>query len=204
MIDTMTRELLGEVAARDFVTINLNKHEERLERILGREVFHRFSGGRQTGWAKRMQVLGFSSVVDTDWALRFKYHGDILGTCVYEKLGSRRTCLQYNGDIPEFALDNLEKYLKNNDRGWHRVTPHSSQILGFISVHSMQPLPVKLVRILPIVDPVMIGWAEEPPFVLRRSGWEVLKYSLGVVIAVWDEYKEVVDYKVDPKSLTLQ
>lgn len=178
MADITTMELLREVAERDFVTVELDEHEKRLERLLHREIFFRYSYIPHLGWAKRMQALGFHLVVDTDWALRFKYHGEILGQCVYEQRGSRRVEFQYNGDIPEFALDNLEKFTHGN--------------LAVVSIHSMEPLPVKLVRVLPIVDPVMIGWAESPRFVQRQSGWEALKYSLGIVIATWDEYKETL------------
>lgn len=180
MAEITTKELLREVAERDFIILELSKHEKRLEKILDREVFHRFAGRRHSVWAQKMQTLGFRIVVDTDWVLRFKFHGDIFGRCVYEARGSKRVYYQYNGDIPEFALDKLEEFL--------RLTGNHD----LVSIHSMEPLPVKLVRVLPVIDPVMIGWAETPRIVHRQSGWEALSNPLGVIIAAWDEYKETM------------
>lgn len=52
--------------------------------------------------------------------------------------------INYVGDIPDFALDNVEK-IKN-----------ISNLRNF-TIHSMQPMPVEFVKI----DPVMICWITE-------------------------------------------
>ena len=178
MADLMTMDLLKEVT-RDIVTPELSEHEKRLERVLGQKALKDYSYRRHSFWARRMQEQGFRLVVDIDWALKFKHHASIDGDCVFESRGSRRTIYQYCGDIPEFALDKLEIFLGG---------PLN---IGVVSIHSMQPLPVKLLRSLPVVDPVMIGWAESPRFSYKQSGWVARNDPLGVVIAVWDGDKEI-------------
>lgn len=206
MANVATVKLLREVPSI-LHPVTLTKHEKRLEVVVGREFVDRLSLQTQDEdtlrWLREVKKAGFHSIVTVDWALKFKHHASVIGHNVCEDLSMREdhglSWYYYRGDIPEFALDALELFKEASRKGRHRICNAD------VSVHSMMPLPMRIERAIPSVDPVMIGWEESPQFTLGLSGWGAGRgYYLGVIISVWDEFKEMVDYKVEVSDLTLQ
>ena len=206
MVNIATVKLLKEVP-NIFPSVTLSKHEKRLAAVAGIRVGPRIDTQDKDTlkWLNFTRKAGFRSIVDADWALRFKYHASVFGHTVCEDLSMREDHSQswywYNGDIPEFALDALEVYKKAERKYFPLQVPSNVMV----TLHSMERLPIKITKSLPANDPVMIGWEKSPVFTLGPSGWGANRdYYLGVIIAAWDEYKEVVDYKVKASDLTLQ
>jgi hypothetical protein len=88
------------------------------------------------------------------------------------------TSFKYVGDIPDFALDNMEKAKKAG--------------IKHFTIHSNLPLPVKRAEKMLKSDPIMIGWTENPTIKVDATG-SIKRMSRnieGVVIAVWDGDKE--------------
>lgn len=150
-------------------------HIDRVIEIKG-DINNLFSGAE----IKRYQKAGFCWFVTLDFIKHFKYHASIAGDCVSQHgNGNWITSyndLQYDGDIPDFALDNIEKAkLEGIDE---------------FSIHSNLPLPVKL----RLSDPIVIGWKSYHTIWLDRDGSPTFNdddIMMGVVVAAWDMEKEL-------------
>ena len=205
-MNTTTKDLLNEVP-KLFSSVALSAHEKRLEKVLGSVIERRGArSDEELAWLEVVEKAGFHSVVTTDWALRFKYHASVtmLTVCESDGIGDypKQIWYDYKGDIPEFALDALEAFKKVSGHGT-RVHPYEQRNAD-VTVHSMKPLPIKKTITLLRVDPVMIGWSDNPLFTLTNSRWLPRRNRLGVIIAVWDGFKEVEDYRVNVKDFALQ
>lgn len=189
-------KLLQEVPSLS-APVTLSAHEKRLERIAGRMIKRLSLDKDGTKWLKGLKDAGFDSIVTVDWALKFKYHAGISFLTVCEDSGMRedhkQTWYYYAGDIPESALDALELFNKVSCSREIYFTPHIRH--PYVTIHSMEILPIRMERTLQRVDPVLIGWMESPCFTLGPSGWGIQRDSTGVIIAAWDEENEIIDYK---------
>lgn len=116
---------------------------------------------------------GFIWKISLKKIMQYKYHAFVRGGW----------SPQYVGDIPEFALDNALKAIKIG--------------LSPITVHSMNELPVERIK----TDPIMVGWHGLTPSAIQLlQGERFLVFpdikeramtSIGFVIAVWDNDKEL-------------
>ena len=83
--------------------------------------------------------------------------------------------------MPDFAIDRL-KIAKGIGLKW-------------ITIHSMEPLPVEQHQIMMRIDPVLVGWKEKPWIHSNTNDyWDVgmgLDNIAGFVIAMWDMDKEL-------------
>jgi len=178
-----TAELVKSLALRPEFT-KLTEHEQRLEKVLEAQVVQR-------GWIDKFRVpaenfkdLGFYFLVSPKFALKFKNHASILGDCVgrfYSNDWGRKETKEvfhYVGDIPDLVLDKIE-FIK---------TKYSIPI---ISVHSMAPLPIRVEKRLPKIDPVAILWNVNPLFDKTLYGWRSWRDTIGAVIGIWDGDKEI-------------
>jgi len=104
--------------------------------------------------------------------LKFKYHVNIRGCGIayYSDKQARR----YVGDIPDFAISRAELAIRLGIR--------------YITLHSMNPLPVERIHI----DPVMVGWIQDPEIHTDISGrfFSYQRDNQGVVLAIWANEKE--------------
>ena len=125
--------------------------------------------------------------------------------------------IRYVGDIPEFALDNLDKF----NIVWDRLHIQTFQTLPIswgpgdlrkydhdnisgiftiipqytLTIHSAIPLPVQyndpVVIDLRKTDPVLVAWLDYPQIEWGKEKTIVHNHnSIGFVIAVWDNDKE--------------
>jgi hypothetical protein len=134
---------------------------------------------------EELRTAGFVWLVGADFIRQFPYHATLGQDIqwhdhrVFIKQGRLRKALVYQGDVPEFALDRVEK----------------AQNLGIsdFTIHSMLPLPVKFI----LTDPVLVGWPAMPMIEVIRYGktGQKLNFTVkditGVVIAVWDSNHEL-------------
>jgi hypothetical protein len=134
---------------------------------------------------EELRMAGFRWIVGTDFIRRFSYHAALGQDIqwhdhrVYEKQGRVRQALVYYGDIPDFALDRVEK----------------AQTIGIsnFTIHSILPMPIKFLQI----DPVLVGWPAMPSIEVLKKGKRnsKLRFTIeditGVVIAVWDANREL-------------
>ncbi len=116
--------------------------------------------------------------------------------------GEKYEKILYAGDIPEFALDRLELFNKVWD-SIYNIPLVNSNIVHYtrspaITIHSMSPLPIITERVkirdIPKVDPVLVGWLKDPRLVFDKGKtqlWGEDSQSLGIVLAVWDNDKEL-------------
>lgn len=116
---------------------------------------------------------GFVWFVKAVDILKFKFHVNIRGTGI--KYYSSGHSIRYVGDMPDFAIERAKTALN----------------LGIkdITLHSMEELPVTRVHI----DPVMVGWIDEPKFHTDEFG-ELFTYrpmNEGVVLAIWNNEREL-------------
>ena len=160
-------------------------HESRLNSVLEREIIKRPWYDDYFYYLHSLAQLGFRMVVNARFARKFKYHAILRGGPIVGKLKNAAVrgddCTEayyYVGDVPETALDRIEQFK-----------------YGPITVHSMSPLPLKITKFLPRVDPVAIGWIEYPEFIKTAFGWKTRspggKGGCGVVLAIWDGEKEI-------------
>ena len=118
---------------------------------------------------------------------RFPYvasvkNADVWGARFFDKMmaddivGMRTTRITYSGDIPDFALDNIERA---KQLGLHSVT-----------VHSIYPMPIHHER-LAFSDPVLIAWPRRISIEATTKGTAARRQRganmQGAVIAVWGE-----------------
>jgi hypothetical protein len=134
---------------------------------------------------QELRAAGFVWLVGANFIRRFPYHAALGPDMqwhdhrVFIRQRRIRKALLYQGDIPEFALDRVEK----------------AQNLGIsnFTIHSMLPLPVKFI----LTDPVLIGWPAMPSIEIIRYGKPNQKLSFtieditGIVIAIWDANHEL-------------
>lgn len=142
---------------------------------------------------RELQGAGFEWFVLRDFIKKFEYHASLrtwygCGSPVnsHSQGGSR---VYYNGDIPSFALDRIEASQKVKLSLFRNIYDQTRwEGINYLTIHSNQPLPVKLV----ISDPVVIGWSFDPDIWLRDErlsddglggSWSDI---MGVVVAAWD------------------
>ncbi len=158
-------------------------HIAKLDRVLGRGVYQ--SAERKL-FVENARKLGFNIFVEPKSVLRFKYHASLLGETVFRNTITSCDCYRYSGDVPDFALDNIQK-----------VKECRANSLGHLNmtVHSMEYLPVEIKRIPVMVDPVVIWWENSQVcFYKCFRTWKIsdlFKNSLGVIVAIWDKDKEL-------------
>ena len=109
--------------------------------------------------------------------------------------------LLYSGDIPDFSLNNIERF--------DSINPHAA----IFTIHSNEPLPITKLKpkitsmreILFGVDPVVLGWLNHPSITFKgdRSILDSLKHSFRMygkkyldfhnafIVAIWDNDKEL-------------
>ena len=134
---------------------------------------------------------GFRSFVTDAFIKKFIYAASIYGLNDYNypvrKKGMEISVpIIYIGDIPEFGLDKIK-----NAR-------HAG--LRYVSIHSNYPLAH---RYLEKIDPIVVGWMNNPRINIRGRGWgregqvKNIENSpvLGVVIVAWDIEKEIEFWK---------
>jgi len=155
------------------------QHLQRLGKELGRK-------DAQPIAARERQLLqitqaGFIWFVDHRFVERMRYAATVGSRT---RMGMRNPLVRtpdgsgiwYAGDIPDFALDNIEKAKECR--------------LQDITIHSNMPLPVQIEEI----EPVLVGWLQQPRIVCQRGRsprcW-CESHELGVVLAFWDMDMEI-------------
>jgi hypothetical protein len=123
----------------------------------------------------QLRNRGFTLFVDDSIVKRFAYCASILGGSVIGYHLDDPYGIRYAGDIPDFALDRISS---------------ARTVLIYMTIHSTQPLPVKIVH----CDPVVIGWLDRPTITrvgVIRKHWQAKSPLLGVIVAMWDMDKEI-------------
>ena len=122
-------------------------------------------------WKMEIAEHGLLWFIQAKDVLKFRYHVNLRDNVIMH-CGQN---VRYIGDIPDFALDRAELATKLHFWG--------------ITLHSMNPLPVERVNI----DPVMIGWLQDPGIRIERDGSSSSHYPTaeGVVLAIWSNEKEL-------------
>lgn len=152
--------------------------------------------------------IGFIWKVLPESLKRLKY---VAGFCLDERqerrgkrIGKRHSCVQtsfnnpvvYKGDIPDQALDNIQKVRS------FRTKDHYIRNLVHFTVHSHEPLPVKIVApglvgrldqvrngietFLEEVDPILVAWPVSPVIRTGSIG------SNNQLKTIWSEYPGIV------------
>ena len=123
---------------------------------------------------------GFNYIVLPKIISSFKYHAGIKQGIQINR--DDHTRVSYVGDIPEFAIERLNKF----DKLWRARLMCSEYLL---TIHSNQEMPIK---IMPI-DPILIGWVKARSCFYNERLYDIqnTKDVLGVVIGVWDNDKEL-------------
>ena len=124
-------------------------------------------------WKLQLAEQGFVWIITTKYILNLKYHVNIRGSGI--KYYSDTQAIRYVGDIPDFALNRAESAIRLG--------------IEVITLHSMNPLPVERIHI----DPVMVGWIQDPKIHTDISG-RFFSYDMkaeGIVLAIWDNEKEL-------------
>jgi hypothetical protein len=138
-------------------------------------------------------------IIDTEFIKKFKYHATVIPMKIegyaftqtsirvgeqaqrqkviqsQDTISNKGSYVRYVGDIPEFALDRIEQILAKDNK------------IGF-TIHSNQPLPVKLVKI----DPVLIAWTNCPGIYTDLNDKTSIGVGIGIVVAIWDMDKEIL------------
>jgi hypothetical protein len=120
---------------------------------------------------------GFSWLLSSETVLRFRYAAGLDKPFPAPVYSAERRAVIYAGDMPEFALDNLTKAKEAG--------------ISIFTVHSMMPLPITFERVLPQIDPVLLGWMENPQIDWTSKRTKILPGLQAVVIAIWDKDKEL-------------
>lgn len=85
----------------------------------------------------------------------------------------------YTGYIPESVLTRLEQ---------------AKSVLPFMTIHSNQEMPISREKVVPVADPVVVGWPSNPGIRLGYIRQSIIKQinnrAFGVVLGVWDLDKE--------------
>lgn len=127
----------------------------------------------------RLHKTGFSWIVPFSFIQQFPYCANLCGTgamwnqreIVMRESGS----VFYTGDVPDWALDNIEKAKRCG--------------LKYFTIHAFEPLPITIVR---MSDPVVLGWYDTPWIHVASDG-RIRSKSVragllqAFVIAVWGE-----------------
>ena len=179
------KELAYQESLSPRVSLETDPHTLRVKRALGMRVAT--SGGPKRmnqAVAKKLAEADLVWKVDRSFVMGIKYAAAIKGLELVRYVKSGRwhgQAFKYVGDIPEFALDNMDAAVKAGVRHF--------------TVHSSQPLPVKKTSIsLPRTDPVLIGWTENPDIRVAKDGTirRMSRNVEGVVVAVWDGDREEI------------
>ena len=132
---------------------------------------------------KELIEAGFLWYVTKEFVSKFKYAAGV-GTDMFlvgigQASGLISSYVGYTGDIPEAILDKVDKARQAGIRE--------------MTVHSTQPLPISVTKVLPRIDPVIIGWQRKPDIRLNGSFKfsQMLRDYEGVVIGIWDHDKEI-------------
>ena len=127
---------------------------------------------------------GFNYIVSPKIISSFKFHAGV-------KQGIRisrdnRTSVSYVGDIPEFAIERLNKFDKLFAYDW-RVRMFTPEYI--LTIHSNQEMPIKIIPI----DPILIGWVKARSYFFQERLDQIQNAQdiLGIVIGVWDNDKEL-------------
>ena len=173
-------------------------HAERLSRILHSHVDvnvnrfneEKYSIERAKEFINPMKELGFPIIVYETILNEFKYHSNLFtmntnGVCFDSRKDSWSRGdvkkFNYSGDVPDQALDLIEKYIKYKNDGEtaiHRSIKDESLLIFGPSISMGRPISPYLVTI----------HSNEP----LNMTYEYRKYSDPVVIA-WSPYINVID-----------
>ena len=180
-----TLELTKSLASEAEFTV-LSDHTRKLEEVLGRTAVERTPYDAHMKTIESLKSAGVTWFVPTSFALKFKYHAALLGTCVGKQNWDHNRWKEvywYAGDIPETVLDNINMVKS--------VIGKEVSLPLHISVHSMDVLPITVEKIPRVVDPVAIVWIGNPE--IYRSGltWKNDKNRIGGIIGIWDKEKEL-------------
>jgi len=119
---------------------------------------------------------------DTSFVAKFTFAASVKtgGIVCHPVYNHGRHNVIYTGDIPTTALRRLD----------------AIEQIGFkwITVHSNEPLPVKVVAIreLTKLDPVIVAWKSNPQIYSDRGESEAQQNTWGVIVAIWDADREIV------------
>ena len=166
------------------IAFTLMAHEQKSERVLGREMIIRPWHAEYHRQLSELDTSIPRMVVNDKFALRFNYHailrgGPIVGEFEYHPyVWDCKTAYYYAGDVPDSVLDKIELF-----QG------------GPVTVHSMEELPLRKTHFLLRSDPVAIGWIDYPEFIRTWTGWKTVspggRGGCGIVLAIWDGEKEI-------------
>jgi len=178
------------------VTI-IKDYTSSLQRVLTSEELHRERVARVIGTPNNILPLEIREnlydknilwVVDQNFIEKFR-HAACIGRGVdfepseheeYPLSNPIRT-VRYVGDLPDFVMDRMQTARECG--------------LRFFTIHSAQPLPIS--EAFEKVDPVMVGWYNDPGIIFMNNFWEQRRFhhmdptAQGVVIAIWDRDKEL-------------
>ncbi len=145
---------------------------ELLSRVTG---VNRTINGFQSKVTSLLKEKGFRYFVPRKFITKFKYAAKVYDPTRIDPYGPL-----YIGDIPDFAIRNLESAKECG--------------IQLVTIHSNEPLPsIPMVQI----DPVMVGWRvvhlhTKQDGSLRIYSAEEWESPYGVVLAVWNMDKEIV------------
>lgn len=126
---------------------------------------------------RRLSDNGFKIFVDGSFVSKFTYHAVVKGTGetppVYWRFPAGGA-LEYIGDIPDKVLDRAQRAV--------------SLGINYLTLHSMTKLKVQ--RPYTAVDPVMLGWINNP-MIREEAPVRIGNSQMAVVVGVWDYEEEV-------------
>lgn len=147
------------------------EHEDKLNRVSSGRL------GIPNPVSQELVGADFRYFIKPDFVKRFYFHALMKGDreggipSMFWAFDGDSIGPWYVGDVPDFALDNAVKALSCGVR--------------YLTIHSLKPLPV----VRAMCDPVMVGWVNNPQ--IRLFDRVVLQPQLAVVIAIWDNDKEL-------------
>ena len=169
-------KLVSEVVVDDSLTTTKPEHEMLLQKVLGRDSIPRAPQPQLVEAAKMgfIWTVGYSFVSRLPFAATLYDWRSQWGGNVVETESGRDVI--YSGDIPDFALHNIERAKRLH-------------IVAF-TIHSFLPLPISHGN----VDPIVLGWFGYP-FIRVDSGRRFARMGgieeNAIVVAVWNNADEV-------------
>lgn len=171
-----------------------SSHRERVVRLTQNLQYTEYieSFQERQEWLAKFRDRGYLWAVSERFVQVFRYAASVRSTMPrsspFYPVRTREGNVSYIGDIPDFALDNIEKAIQDG--------------LRIITIHSTKPLPVEVFK---VTDPVLVGWAATPNIYLdyyhqdyrggagykhcfnhADSHWPA-PHRYGFVIAIWDD-----------------
>ena len=141
---------------------------------------HSYTGGLTREIVEGLVRCGFRMFVNSKFTEKFRYYALFRGEkdCCYNTF--YRSKYIYTGDVPIAVVEKAQIAIK---QGIKYLTIHSNHLL---------PLSGAMLR----VDPVLIGWVDNPDMhgVWACDGGNLYRdeRSIGVIIAAWDMDRELV------------